>query len=1077
MSTDSKNDYKPKTSSVGRAIRSFSQALGITKSQFDAQKIVAYRDGKFMVNNKELEKILVSGTDSDQLMALQLLEEEMLNISMTKRIRLWQLVKGNVNLKKEGPVRSEALKVLEALLKYEGIPDISVSQIYKDLYTNINFTIVDCDLKLFLRCFIALTNVADLNLFEKSTNAKLADFLIQLFKQALKVDEEVQTLIILLVSDCIKKDNRLFTNSDLEYLLDNIIDINTKTSNTLVIKSFVEFFDVYLLTDGEYINKIYPILSILGCANGLEEINSIVKCETFLDKLLADKNAPIILFSLCDVITGKFNNRYKCHSGDKSTVGSIRYFGYLLKYLGSSTTPGEKLTSFFRQNLHSLLDAFITVAKCNDPYCSIEILKFIDEILEKPYTLKGYYKYLIQQNYFWDLLSSLNWSGESDIMYSYKVVQNELFNKLQNFKMSPFYDKKLIDYFESNYRILSSYNIEFVLEYYSENYLCVCGSSKWKQNCESIIEKYYSISPDLVLNILKNAFLDCNSLKIDEKSLNFYISMICYTCVMNLPFQMDDNTLEPITDVILELNDNMFEKIVDDYTKEIEGSADSNIDFMNKALIILVMKAFHNKIHHKKIRFILQHIIKLAKSSENLKNQKVFAFQILLLVAVRATTKDRKKFFYIEELTAEHLMKSSMINEMEIPQPYAYQSIDEKINQSLGEMFYDFSFMRILEKYFINRKSNLCESYFDMNVILSLYKDILENTTHLGYYLFILKYLRNQLLNYELFEDQCSDKITELLILFTDQLQNIYTFNLILPKWMKIEHVRIIIIHVLYGFLPYKKLIAKPKGENMIRSIALDFHFAKITRSAFLNFLNCCLFEVPEMMRSFILPILKIIYDDLNKIKTFFSSLTFLFQISKLQESFKLNEKENELILDILDKIQSYQIENEKTDFNYIICCKILAEFVGSRYKEKPLQDRILKPKCRLEFIKINNQVNTIEMFNKIIHCLKTDDISKDCNINEDIKVINYIDLGSLSSVDNDDIKIILIGQDIDIEDINYYLGKKIIIKQIDNNNKYYNINNYNFKYINTRDAVIDEANIDIFITILVELCLISTVK
>lgn len=139
MGSGTTSGSQDRQSSVGKVFLSLSQVLGISSSQFDAQKIVSYQDGKFVVDNEELMGILEKGTTGDKVNALKLLKDEMVNITYEERLGLWKSVKAKINLKKEGVVRTEALKVLQELLNFSEFPKTNGMEFYIDICENINF--------------------------------------------------------------------------------------------------------------------------------------------------------------------------------------------------------------------------------------------------------------------------------------------------------------------------------------------------------------------------------------------------------------------------------------------------------------------------------------------------------------------------------------------------------------------------------------------------------------------------------------------------------------------------------------------------------------------------------------------------------------------------------------------------------------------------------------------------------------------------------------------------------------------------------------------------------------------------
>ena len=1087
MGSGTTSGSQDRQSSVGKVFLSLSQVLGISSSQFDAQKIVSYQDGKFVVDNEELMGILEKGTTGDKVNALKLLKDEMVNITYEERLGLWKSVKAKINLKKEGVVRTEALKVLQELLNFSEFPKTNGMEFYIDICENINFLGIDKDMKIFLVCFHELLRFADMSSFEKYTDHPLNDFLIKLHKQILVYrTEELDILIVSLISECIGIDRHLFTSDDLQDLLNTVINMSIKTKNMLELKSFLDFFDSYLLTGYKYEEELYTIFSILGCANGLEELETSGRCETLLDRILVDDLSSKVPFTLCDIISGRYNDKQKHRNGNRPVIGCLRLLSYTLKYFDEASNSGKSITSFFEHHLNYLFQTLLTISKSTDEAVSIEVLKFIDEMLEKPFMISGYYKYFIERNEFWKLLQLLNWRDKQPISSSYKDVLNELFNKLQNFDLNSFYVSRLIEYLEENYQILSSYNISYTLNYYSTNLVCVCGALNWKQKCETIVEKYYSTAPSEVLNVLKDSFLYCIPLKIDQPSLDFYINILCYVCILGLRFKLNDDVLEPLTDVILKLDDQMLEKVVDDYTMEIQSFTDLNKEVITKTLLLATLKFADNKKTSGRTFILLNSVVKVAKFSAIHTGLKLFNLAILLLTRIRACKDASKSRLYIYEIKSEDFRNEYFLSRNENSEnDNDNKDIDQKIKQIFDEQLSDPRFERRMSEYFFDGKTKEFETEINPNVLLGLYIDILGNTTSWELYFIVVKHIRHQLLNYDLFGETCDESIIELTKLLTQQMQFIYAFKFERPHWLQTKHIRIAIVEVLYGIYPYKEVIPLRQGEDLLRSVALDFHFFDIIRTPFLNYLHCCMFEFPNLMKHFVFPILKMIQDDLSKPETLFTSLGFILDLYELSGCYELSEKEVKLVHDVLKRVLNYRIGEYDSNYKEIKRSKILAGLIfetfgpaGGDGSVGPVV--VFKTAIRFTHLVGGKAGKEDDLFARVAQCCHEKgslagsviDLGKIkvsaalCGVGADL--YNYI------SAEGDEIEVVLVEQELNSELVDESMGKKIVITTVDENRDYFTVSSYGFEYIKVGIVFVGRRNIVQFVKVLIELCSVS---
>lgn len=1087
-SESSSPSRRTSTSSVSRVIRSLSDALGITTSQFNPQKIISYEDGKFVVDIDALQELLDVGGKYDKVNALKLLQDEIVNLTTEKKLEIWASVKSTINLKKEGSIRTEALNVFVCLLDCPDIPKSKALSFYTDICENINFTGIDRDMKLFLVAFYKLlTLFADIDDFEKYTANPLNEFLVKLYNQILVYhSEELEVLIVSLITQCLSFDKDLFTSDELYDMFKSILKLNIETKNMIMITSFLDFFLVYLTTGYKYDEDIYTILSIIGCANGLEELESSGKCEVVMDTLLCSASSKQIPFLLCDVIVGRYNNEYPHRTGNRSIIGCIRYLCYILSYLGKPSKGGISVTEFFDHHLNYLFRSMFAITESSDRVVRLEVLKFIDETLESPYTINGYYKYFIERSEFWDLLISLNWSYELPISSSYQAILNELFNKLQNFEINNYYVKKLVAYFESNYEILSSYNISFALNYYSKNLICVCGALNWKQNCENIVQKYYYTAPKDVLNVLKDAFLYCLPFKINKESLDFYVNLICYVCVIGLDYKLDDDILDPISDTILKLDNEIFSKVISDYQLEMKNEKEKNSTILCKILIYSTLK-FSNVLNISyKMNLLLNTIAQIAEYTQQFPDSTIFIIVMLLLTKLRAFVENGKKYHYIVEFSSVEARTNLILSRNSaIKDNNDRKEVDFKVNQTFINKFTDIHFEKEVSKFFQNGKTSKFETDFDPNILLKHYTNILGNTLEWEYYLIILKNLRNQLLNYELFDGKCRESTITLINLFTKQMQFIYEFKFETPHWLHMNYIRIAIVDVLYGIYPYKKLIPIGHGEDLLRSIALNFHFSDITRCSYLNFLNCCLFEFPAIMKHFILPILKMIRDDISKPETLFSNLEFALNLVELTTSstpsYRLTEKESKLMSETLDITADYELEKYRdTYYDEIKCSKYLANLVTLKMKNETTFD--IKEKKKLKFIHVlpsqENKGKLDNIFEKLTKCFQDNELERSLI---DTNKITSEEVGAgfeLYQLTNDGaIDILLCDRELMPDILSTCVDKLIIITFIEESRDYFCISNYGFQHINMRNVITSETNLIKFVRILIELCSISTMS
>jgi hypothetical protein len=953
-------------SHVGTVIKSVSQALGLWKSDYDLNEIVTYKEGKFVANKEMILEVLNNGSNTDKINVLKQLTEEMINIISEERYEIWEIVSHTIDLTKQGTVRRESFRLLDEILKLGKAVTCNELAIYQVISENVNLNGHDQDMDLLLRCLHHLFQNSDMKCYEKYSESPIDEFLMKAFNCIMKSDsQETVALIISLISQCLKQKSDLFPQPELRIILEQSIGFCVKANEIEVLISFLDFLTGYVTAGGKYDDCLCSILSILGCSNGIDAIESTGKCNDLMDLLLSSGNGNTVV-ALCDVIKGNYNDKIKHRKGNRSIIGSIRLLSHCSKYLGEKSDSGKLVTEFFDNSVYHLLHAFEVTAALQDKTIHIEIVKFIVEVLERPYVIDGYYGYFVEQNQFWELLNMLSCDSNAEISFNYQSVLIELFNKLQNLDLNNYYQRQLVRYLEKNYEILTSYNIQFVLKYYSENLLCVCGASTWKMNCKNIVEKYFSTCPLEVQKTLTDALLYCLSLKIDEPSLNFYIDLICYKSVFGLEFTLNDKMLSPLANVLANIDIKLFEKVMDDYRLEITGTEDLNGEFINKVLWHLILKAAFGKQKAEKTTILLGAIVNVTSSTLNSRRENIFVLNILLLKCLRVCKQSGVTSCYFDRsyINAQFLR-------LELP------TVVETSIQKATKVAYD-TVMQLEDSFdlFPKERSQFFP-YTNLQSILAMYTHVLDNTKSTGIFFILCKQLKLQLLNFAMIDSIILTSIEELVELLTSQLQDIHQFSFEKPHWLTVDQIRMPLVDTLYGLLPYLPLIDSQKSIGLMRVITLDYHFSHNNRNAFLNLITSCIYAAPKAMSHFIFPILKMIEDSLYSPSDFCSGLEFIEHFVELSQvgQYELKSKYTDLIMAITTRISRYKHNDGIDEITTLQGTQKMSRIIALKMGSKQLDacDTEIKV-CPIKFIACGRQkFMDLSLLEDVENSLKTD--------------------------------------------------------------------------------------------------------
>ena len=836
----------------------------------DVKDVVRIESGVFVVDNDKLIAVLQKGSKTDILNILEILGDEMINIPMEKRIQIWGMIESSLDLKRLGKFRSESFKVLEKILSFNGMSPDAAKNLYDDLKKNIHYEF-DPDMKLILICLHQLANYKVVEW----------EYLVDLFNVIDKnyKNDDIKVLIISLVTQ------EMVKTSQLGNVFEKLINLSIISTDTLVLKSFINFLENYIAVGGEYIDKLYTLLTIVGCVYDLNE--SIEECENIIGTMF-QKYGTTFLITLCDVISCKYNEKYPHRKGNRCVIGSIRILCYLLKLLGTN----KVFTQFFDEYRYYIFESLMENDKSEMLF--IEIVKFVNEVIEKPYCMNGYYEEFVENDIFWDLIS---YNGnEYDV--SFQNVMQELFNKLQNLNLNKYHVKRLVEYLDQNYEILNTYNIEFVIKYYSSNLLCVCGAPRWKEKCNNVVERYYSTCADQILELLGNAMKYCLSLNLDDQTINFYVDILFYQCIIGLEFELDAELIfGKIAKFIKELEKDKFEKIIDDYQKSIING-DKNAIVMNQVIVQLVMT-----ISDDRCVIAMDNIMEIASK---VKNDEIFAINLSIMGRIRFN-KNRFQIKYWESMSCV----------------YGYE-IEEQINKMYFNMNLKGSFKMIFEKgaeFSVN---------FNIEKLFKVYSDVLNNEKSFERYLLVTKDLRNQLLNLSGVLEKNNVEMNELLNFFKTQIEEVCEIKFEKPSWISNNGIKIIALDVIYGFLPYMKNGLIEKVNDIFRTIVLEYHFSKDSKKEYVNFICVCFYELSEIIKKFIVPILKMIFDDTNDVL----NLPILLHLKGLAYT---DNDQNLKIGELIKKLEDNQIV--KVKINTIVCdSKIMRDEIEKAFGESHLQ-------------------------------------------------------------------------------------------------------------------------------------------
>lgn len=1036
---------RPSGRSVPRIFRSLSQALRISSPSPDIVNLVTFKDGKFIISDDELLDILKNGTYQEQLESINLLTQEIINLPPLKRMEIWNLIKNHVDLKTVNGIRNAALQLLVEVIKLDCLDIDDLMDCYCTIVDNINLQINDKDIKWFLISIDELLKSDNsIELFEYHKEYPLDDFLFELFKQITTYrQDDLSIMTISMITTSLQKKSNLFSNNEITFMVDHILDNSVTTNNELVLTASLDFFNELTLLNFDLTGRLYTLISVIGCANGLDDYKIEDNCNLIFENLLKKGNDPSqIMVLLLKIIGNIEEEKFKHRNGDRSKIGCIRYLSNTLKYLGKEDDEiGKSITNYYRHHLTFILDVFLLVGKMDNHSVKIEILKFIIELFETNYAIKKYFKLVLDKAIFWKLLLDLNWNESKVMTYSYQEVLLELFNKLQNLPLNNFIQKELIEYFSSNYSILTSYNIEYLLNYYSKNDLCVCGMANWKGNCKEIVEKYFSTSSAKVFNVIKNSFMSCIQLKIDEPSLKFYTDLLCYSCVLNLSFPLsDDELLIPIVEILFQLDDDTFNEVIANYVKNINRiETEINTVFLMKILILYCIKMPNEK----RVNFVMNEIIEITIiASRNIKQKLIYHYGITTLTHLRL--EDNKIFI-------------KRINSIDDPK-----------------------FTKLIKSIFKTDGNKYFENSININKLLKFYEFILHECNEWIYYFELVKNLKLQLLN-GILNEYDNERICEMFKILVQQVDFGYEFKFEIPVDLNKREIQLYIIDSIYGFFKIKDKIPKVEMKKLVKYLIIDLKFDDFNRNKLVQFLNCCVYCIPSIIIEYLSTMIDILNKSINEDGYDILILETMMTIYYNRDKYKLKSFDFDCIFNILLEYMNPIIENGKDLDRGKYLLFILSYELCNWYLPTipPIDNSITDYVTgKLSDVVFNGVIDRFQMATLSIDLI--DFKSNDGRFNELYNEIN--DNGSinrplnrlinwkfnLGNHNESPFKILWTNGINSIE----LTGKCIWVNKINDDNKdFYCINTYGFKKIMINDLIINSENVIKFVSTIIFIC------
>ncbi|VEU24156.1 DEKNAAC105336 [Brettanomyces naardenensis] len=647
----------------------------------------------------------------------------------------------------------------------------------------------------------------------------LAEYLLKILTRS-KDDQEK---VINLINTCLKFNFDLFDSETLKGVLDQLITITSSAVDLDTLKSCLNLIDTFIVFGYVPPDSLTVIMTLLSSARMVDD-NAVKELSlSVLSDILNSKVSYLAMISLCDTVKGE---------NTRCIVGCIRFLEFALFHYDEKSTLGDSVTTFMDSSISYVLNSLIIAANQRNLVISIEVLKLVLKLLELPIIKKHHFS-LSKRSILWKLLYALQ-NQDSTADYNHNMV--ELFNKLQNLNSNSVFVAETVSFLKANPSILRSYNIKFILKYYSENLLCVYSSPNWKTNCRYLIDTYYKVLPADVFRVIKDACMDSRCIRED---ISDYVDML-FECI-------NEGNVESLVEVLLLLDLDKFKEVVERLLK---------VDVtLAKVDVLLTIRLCQRP--DERADYLFQRLLPIVKQS--VASADVFLIFARLFMAMRGN--DDIHFIVVKNIDGlcDTLGRNIDYNDLK----------DAKWVYPENHLGY-FPVGEIATSKPISRDTATIVGWCDLCI------DILENFYDWEIYSFVLSHFCPQVANFSLFSPAANDSILTLTRLICRQIRS--------PRELDIPvgNVQVALIRNLSGITCYKSLLSKADEDQIISSVLFALQSWNKTGIPCLHFLYIATYEFPESIKKFLSPILTILQTRISSPLTSTLILDFLLGLSDM---------------------------------------------------------------------------------------------------------------------------------------------------------------------------------------------------
>ncbi|ODV84973.1 hypothetical protein CANARDRAFT_183895, partial [[Candida] arabinofermentans NRRL YB-2248] len=446
---------------------------------------------------------------------------------------------------------------------------------YKDIVENCVMRVdsLDPDFDLILRCLTQLSDngrdIYDFFLYDQQPFNVFTIDVLTLLKN-IPGQESLTAEMIELLGNCLRLNFNLFESSDLLKILTEILEITSLTSDMKVLQSSLSIINSFVVFGNILSSSLYFIISLLGSARLLGDPQIATSTTTIVNNLLSNPSLSFLTATnLCDVIQCK-NLSSNAERNNKPILGCIDFLIYYADYYQDKSNVGEIITNITDTSFVLILRSLIVAASYQEVEISVQILKLLLVMFQKK-IVKPFYMLSTNESSVWKLLKMLKLDTSNE---SYKSNLIPVLNHLQNASIQSGLSIEIVELYENYLNYVTPSQIEMILDYYSNNLLCVCLTPEWSGNCDKLIMKYSKLSPLSVFRVIKESYTRSITLRNDPAMVTKYLVMLFDDCTKDYDeLDKDQDMLNEIASSVVQLlpfvDDAIFEEMITNFHMKI----------------------------------------------------------------------------------------------------------------------------------------------------------------------------------------------------------------------------------------------------------------------------------------------------------------------------------------------------------------------------------------------------------------------------------------------------------------------------------------------------------------------------